>query len=215
MEGYSLTRNQKQALRQRQSTRQLMGIVQITDHGLKTVDGELIFFLIQPDNLSVLSAEGVRSRVLALSNLLRASTELTIIALDSRESFQCNKDYYRVRLEEETIPAIRELLRQDMEYLDMIQTGSASSREFALVCRMEAQTAANPTQLAQMEKRIHSHGFRVRLASEQDIKRILAVYYQQDAFTDIFDNYDGESEVIRCDKEASEEKGSGHTPAGV
>lgn len=210
-----MTRKQKKALRERQSTRQLMGVVQLTDHGLKTADGELIFFLIRPDNLSVLSAEGVRSRVLALSNLLRASTELTIVALDSRESFQRNKDYYRARMEEETIPAVRELLRQDMEHLDTIQTGSASSREFALVCRMEAQTAANPTQLAQMEKRIHSHGFHVRLAGEQDIKHILAVYYQQDAFTDVFDNYDGESEVIRCDKETAEEKNSGHTQAGV
>ena len=126
-----------------------------------------------------------------------------MVAVDSRESFQHNKDYYRARLEEETIPAIRELLRQDMDHLDTIQAGTASSREFALLCRMDAQSASDPTQLAQMEKRIHSHGFRVRLATEQDIKRILAVYYQQDAFTDIFDNYDGESEVIRRGKEAA------------
>lgn len=211
-----MTRKQKQALRQRQSTRQLMGISQLTAHGVKVAGGELVFYLIQPDNLSVLSPEGVRERVRALSDLLRASAEVVMVAVDSRESFQRNKDYYRSRLEEETVPAIRELLRQDMEHLDTIQTGSASSREFALVCRMEAQTATDPAQLAQTEKRIHSHGFRVRLAGEQDIKRILAVYYQQDAFTDVFDNYDGESEVIRRGKEAAEEeKAGGQTTAGV
>ncbi len=204
-----MTRKQKQALRQRQSTRQLMGISQLTEHGVKVAGGELVFYLIQPDNLSVLSPEGVRERVRALSDLLRASTEVIMVAVDSRESFQRNKDYYRARLEEETLPAIRELLRQDMEHLDTIQTGTASSREFALLCRMDAQTATDPAQLAQVEKRIHSHGFRVRLAGEQDVKRILAVYYQQDAFTDQFDNYDGESEVIRRAKETAEEEKSG------
>ena len=190
-----MTRKQKQALRQRQSTRQLMGISQLTEHGVKAAGGELVFYLIQPDNLSVLSPEGVRERVRALSDLLRASTEVIMVAVDSRESFQRNKDYYRQRLEEETVPAIRELLRQDMEHLDSVEAGTASAREFAVLCRMEPQTAADPVQLAQIEKRIHSHGFRVRLADEQDIKRILAVYYQQDAVTDRFDNYDGESVV--------------------
>lgn len=204
-----MTRKQKQALRQRQSTRQLMGIGQLTEHGVKVAGGELVFYLIQPDNLSVLSPEGVRERVRALSDLLRASTEVIMVAVDSRESFQRNKDYYRARLEEETLPAIRELLRQDMEHLDTIQTGTASSREFALLCRMDTQAATDPAQLAQVEKRIHSHGFRVRLAGEQDVKRILAVYYQQDAFTDQFDNYDGESEVIRRAKETAEEEKSG------
>ncbi len=190
-----MSRQQKQALKQRQSTRQLMGIKELTGHGIKTAGGELIFYLIAPDNLSVLSEEGVRQQVLALSNLLRASTELTIVALDSRESFQQNKDWYRQRLEDEPIPAIRELLRQDMEHLDEIQAGTASSREFAIVCKMDTQTAADPAQLAQMEKRIHSHGFRVRLADAQDVKRVLAVYYQQDVTTDRFDSYDGESVV--------------------
>ena len=190
-----MTRQQKQALKQRQSTRQLMGIKELTDHGVKTAGGELIFYLIQPDNLSVLSEEGVRQRVLALSDLLRSSTELVLVALDSRESFRRNKDYYRQRLEEETLPAIRELLRQDMEHLDSIQAGTASAREFAILFKLDAQAVADPAQLAQLEKRIHSHGFRVRLAGPQDIKRILAVYYQQDAVTDTFDNYDGESVV--------------------
>ncbi len=210
-----MTRKQKQALRQRQSTRQLMGIGQLTEHGVKVAGGELVFYLVRPDNLSVLSPEGVRERVRALSDLLRASSEVVMVAVDSRESFQHNKDYYRARLETETIPAIRELLRQDMEHLDSIQSGTASSREFALLIRMDTQAAADPAQLAQVEKRIHSHGFRVRLAGEQDIKRILAVYYQQDAFTDVFDNYDGESEVKRRGKEtAEEEKGADQTRPG-
>ena len=46
-----MNRKQKKELRQRQSTRQLMGIVRVTPHGIVTDSGERVFFLIQPDNL--------------------------------------------------------------------------------------------------------------------------------------------------------------------
>ena len=55
-----MNRKQKKELRQRQSTRQLMGIVRVTPHGIVTDFGERVFFLIQPDNLSVLSPEVIR-----------------------------------------------------------------------------------------------------------------------------------------------------------
>ena len=47
-----------------------------------------------------------------------------------------------------------------------------------------------------MEKRIRDQGFHVRLAEAQDIKRLLAVYYQQDVTTDRFEDYDGERWVM-------------------
>lgn len=187
-----MTRKQKKELRQRQTARQLMGIDQLTDHGLKTPNGELVFYCIQPDNLSVLPCEEVRERVLALGNLLRTTNEMILMALDSRESFQHNQLWYRQRLEEESTPALRQLLRQDMAHLNDIQSNSASSREFAMAFRLDEKTANDPIQLAQIAKRIHGFGFQVRLAEEQDIKRILAVYYQQDVVTDHFPSYDGE-----------------------
>ena len=63
-----------------------MGITQLTEHGVKTAKGELVFFMLRPDNLSVLSPEGVRGRVTALTNLLRATPAVRLLALDSRES---------------------------------------------------------------------------------------------------------------------------------
>lgn len=44
----------------------------------------------------------------------------------------------------------------------------------------------------QLEKRIRDCGFHVRMADEQDVKRILAVYYQQDVTTEHFISFDGE-----------------------
>ena len=187
-----MNRKQKKELRRHLSTRQLMGIDQLTDHGLKTAKGELVFFLISPDNLSVLSAEGVRGRVRALTDLLRGMESAELLALDSRESFQSNKHYYQNRLDREDLPALRELLRQDAGHLDEIQSTTASAREFVLVHRIDIKSNEDNSSLKLLEKRVSDCGFHVRMAEEQDIKRLLAVYYQQDVTTEHFDNYDGE-----------------------
>ena len=188
-----MNRKQKKELRERQSTRQLMGISQLTDHGVKTAKGELVFFMLSPDNLSVLSPEGVQARVTALGNLLRTTPAVRLQAMDSRESFQANKDFYQRRLEQEQLPAIRDLLRQDAAHLDDIQASTASAREFALVYPVDKDSAADPRLT---EKNLRDAGFHVRLADGQDIKRILAVYYQQDVVTEQFLNFDGEGSVI-------------------
>ena len=187
-----MNRKQKKELRERQSTRQLMGIDRLTEHGVKTASGELVFFMLSPDNLSVLSPEGVRARVAALGNFLRTTPFVRLQAMDSRESFQANKDFYQKRLEEEPLPAIRELLRQDAAHLDDIQASTASAREFALVYPVDKDSTADPRLT---EKSLRDAGFYVRLANDQDIKRILAVYYQQDVVTEHFANFDGEGSV--------------------
>ena len=187
-----LNRKQKKELRERQSTRQLMGITQLTDYGVKTAKGELVFFMLSPDNLSVLSPEGVQARVAALGNLLRTTPAVRLQAMDSRESFQANKDFYQRRLEQEQLPAIRDLLRQDAAHLDDIQASTASAREFALVYPLDKDSAVD-SRLT--EKSLRDAGFHVRLAGEQDIKRILAVYYQQDVTTEQFSDFDGEGSV--------------------
>ena len=190
-----MNRKQKKELRQRQSTRQLMGIVRVTPHGIVTDFGERVFFLIQPDNLSVLSPEVIRGRIRSLTMLLSTQPTLEILALDSRESFQRNKEYYLRRLEEETEPAVRELLERDMAHLDAIQFSSASSRKFVLVIPLTEKMNAEETTLRQLEKAICDHGLRVRLAEEQDVKRLLAIYYRQDLTTEVFCDFDGEEYV--------------------
>ena len=187
---------ERKRLKQRQSTRQLMGIRKLLPDGVAIPGGSLVFFLIHPDNLSVLSAEGIRQRVTALSNLFRAEEQVEVLGLDSRESFQQNQVYYQTRLEEETTPKIRELLQKDISYLDEIQTTSASSREFVLVLRMEEQAALDEGGLRQKEKSLCDHGISVRLAEEQDVKRLLVSYYLHDADPESLEDVDGERVVF-------------------
>ena len=72
--------------------------------------------------------------------------------------------------------------------MDARQSSTAASREFVLVCRLDSKAAEDRELPRRLEKQIQDHGFHVRLAGEQDVKRILAVYYQQDMVTEHFDS---------------------------
>ena len=185
----------RETLRQQQSTRQLMGITRITEHGVSTPNGDYVFFLIRPDNLSVLSEDAIRQRIGNLANLISNRDEVTLLALDSRASFQNNKLFYQARLEEETEPAIRRLLQLDLERLDEIQTSSASKREFVIALRVTSKESNDPAVLHQMEKSISNENIPVRLAEWADIKRLLSVYYLHDAAVTTVEDVDGEQAV--------------------
>ena len=90
---------------------------------------------------------------------------------------------------------MRELLEKDLAHLDAIQFSSASSRKFVLVIPLTEKMNAEETTLRQLEKAICDHGLRVRLAEEQDVKRLLAIYYRQDLTTEVFRDFDGEEYV--------------------
>ena len=70
-----MSRKKDKAARQQQDTRQLIGIREITENGLLTDHGELVFFSIEPTNLSVHSPESVGSRIYALMIVLKGMAE--------------------------------------------------------------------------------------------------------------------------------------------
>ncbi len=197
MKGIFAWLDKRKEVQRHQSTRQLMGINRITEHGVSTPYGDYVFFLIRPDNLSVLSEDAIRQRVGNLANLLSNRDEVTIMALDSRASFQHNKLFYQARLEEETEPAIRQLLQLDLEQLDELQTSSASKREFVIALRVTEKESSDPVVLHQMEKSIANENIPVHLAERSDVKRLLSVYYLNDAAVTAVEDVDGEQEVKR------------------
>lgn len=75
-------------MRKKKSTQQLVGIESVTDSSVLTAGGELTFYLVQPTNLNVLPESGVRTRVTALLNVLKASADMELLALDAKESYQ-------------------------------------------------------------------------------------------------------------------------------
>ena len=70
-----MNNTKKKERRRGQSARQLMGLEEITDYSLKTAGGELVYFLVKPDNLSV--RNGIRADFgLELARIVRAQQGL-------------------------------------------------------------------------------------------------------------------------------------------
>ena len=114
---------------------------------------------------------------------------LELLALDSKESFQDNRQFYRQRLEEEDMPAIRGLLVQDRQHLDSVQTTMASSREFCFVLRRRKTDGA--MNYASLEQQFRDCGFVVQRAEGQQLLELLAIYFEQDATHEVFSFVDG------------------------
>ena len=192
-----MNRRQKKKDVREQSTRQLMGIDDFTDYGIATRMGNLVFFAIKPTNISVLPGYGVGARIYALLNVIKGQVEIEMLALNSKESFENNKDFYRQQANLEDLPAIRKLLEQDSAHLDRIQVLMASSREFYILVRLQGKKESDVfSYLSRIEKSIKDNGFTVRRATEQDLKRMLGVYFEQNVTTERFEDHDGERWII-------------------
>ena len=194
-------REGKTTAKQRLSTRQLMNTRRITEYSLETYDGdELVYFMIRPTNLSVLSESSVGARVYALMNVLKGVAEIEMLCLNSRENFEENKGFLRRRAEEERNSVIRQLLERDQIFLDRIQVQMATAREFLILIRLRNQKGKDVfSYLDRIEKSLKEQGFDSRRADEEDIKRILAVYYEQNVTSEKFEDFDGERWIIPDD----------------
>ncbi len=197
MEVIRLGRKQKQKERQNQSTKELIGIDEITDYSLKTPYGELVYFIIHPTNISVLSDESISARIYALMTVLKGIAEIEMLCLNSKENFDDNKHYLKKRIEMEQNPIIRKLLQQDSTNLDRMQVQMATAREFLIIIRLKDEKESNVfPYLARIEKSLKDQGFAARRADNSDIKRLLGVYYEQNVTTEKYEDYDGERWVV-------------------
>lgn len=184
----------KKKKKKKQSTREAINIKTITDFSLQQYSGdEIVFFIIQPQNLSVMSKENIGSKIFALTNVLKGLADLEIICLNSRDNFEENKVFLRKRIEEEDDEKIIQLLEKDLIHLDKIQIQTATARIFLLAVRIKPDDQIEILQLIhRIEKLIKLQNLTVKRADKDDLKSILAVYYEQNVTTDHFEDIDGE-----------------------
>lgn len=193
-----MNRKKKQEVKQQASTRQLIGIKKVTDYSLTTYEqGNLVYFIVKPSNISVLSEASVSARIYALMTVLKGIAEIEMLCLNSRENFEDNKRFLRSRMDQEDNPVVRRLLEKDMIFLDRIQVQMATAREFLILVRLkdEKESEVFPY-LSRIEKSLKDQGFSVKRAEKEDIKRILAVYFEQNVTTEKFEDFDGERWII-------------------
>ena len=97
-------------------------------------------------------------------------------------------------------PAIRNLLKQDSTNLDRMQVQMATAREFLIIIRLKDEKESNIfPYLSRIEKNLKDQGFATRRADNQDIKRLLGVYYEQNVTTEKYEDYDGERWIVLGD----------------
>ena len=157
---------EKKQAREKNSTRQLIGAKAITDYSLITYgEGELVYLMVQPSNISVLSEKNVGARIYALMTVLKGVAEIEMLCLNSRESFEDNKQFLRTRMEREQNPMVRKLLEKDLTHLDRIQVQMATAREFLILIRLKGEKESEVfPYLSRIEKSLKEQGFSVKRA---------------------------------------------------
>ena len=76
----------------------------------------------------------------------------------------------------------------------------ATAREFLILIRLQGEKEPEVfPYLSRIEKSLKEQGFSVKRADKEDIKRILAVYYEQNVTTERFEDFDGERWMIPYD----------------
>lgn len=193
-----MSKTEKKTEKQRKVTRQLIGTREVTDYSLETYRGDrLVYFMIKPTNISVLSEESISARIYALMTVLKGMAELEFLCLNSRESYEDNKRFLRSRMEQEDNPAVRKLLEQDLLHLDRIQVQMATAREFLVIIRLKNEKDSEVfPYLSRIEKTLREQGFIAKRSGKEDIKRLLAVYFEQNVTTEKFEDFDGERWII-------------------
>ena len=188
------------------SVQTLLGIKTFTDYGLSTNKGELLFFLITPSNISVLSTAAVEIKIRQLMLTLSALPDVEIVCTDSSECFDENKAYLIRRREEEPNAKIKKLLGKDLEFLGEIQLEMATARQFMFVARCRNM---NPMQVFNyantVQKTISEQGFDAHRMTKSEIKRFLALYFDVSLRGECMPDVDGMQFFAGKEKEVTDE----------
>lgn len=179
--------------RKGRSVQEMIGIKGFGKYGLETNKGELLFFLVSPTNISVLSRANIELKIRHLMMVLASIPTIEITCTDSCECFDDNKNYIKERLLKESNPKVRKLLVKDEEMINHMQTEMATARQFLFIARCKGM---KPEQIFQTmnrtEKVISEQGFEVRRMKKADIKRFLAIYFEASMNGDLMSDWDGE-----------------------
>ena len=176
------------------SVQDLIGLERFSKYGVKTDKAEIAFFSVEPTNISVLSTANIDVKIHHLMMLLSTIPDLEIIALDSCECFDSNKNHVRKRFEIEGNEAVRKLLQADYDFLDEIQSEMSSARQFMFAIRFRREKDEQIfNMINRVGKAISEHGFSARKMTKTEIKRMLALYFGTSMTGDDIPDIEGEN----------------------
>lgn len=188
-----MPKEKQQKKRKGHSVQDLIGIKTFTKYGLATNKGELLFYLVSPTNISVLSHANIEIKIRHLMMVLSSIPDIEIGCTDSSECFDDNKAYLHKRLEAEKNPKVQKIIKKDIDYLDAMQMEMATARQFMFIARLKNQKDKQTFDTAnRIEKVISEQGFEVKRMNKADIKRFLALYFDGSMNGEQMPDIDGE-----------------------
>lgn len=174
------------------TVQEFIGIETFTKRGLKTKYGELVYFLISPTNISVLSNENIQTKIWHLMQVLSAQPNIEITCIDSCERFDDNKSNMLELHKNEYNEKVQKCLSNDIDYLDNIQIEMSTARQFMFSARFKKEKDEQIfNQVNRIEKAIAEQGFEVKRAKKEDIKRFLAIYFEASMQGELIPDVDG------------------------
>ena len=184
---------EKKQKRRKSSVQEFIGAKYFTKYGLLTQKGELLFYLVNPTNISVLSPANIEIKIRHLMMVLSTIPDIEVCCTDSSECFDDNKAYLHSRLQDEKNPKVRKLLKKDIDFLDGIQMEMSTARQFLFLARCKNLKTGQVFQMAnRIEKVIYEQGFEVKRMKKPEIKRFLALYFEASMFGEQMPDGDGE-----------------------
>lgn len=201
-----MSKDKPQKKKKGRSTQELIGIKTFTKYGLETAKGELLFYLVSPTNISVLSHANIEIKIRHLMMVLSAIPDIEITCTDSSECFDDNKSYLHGRLSEEQNPEVRKIIKKDIDFLDHIQMEMATARQFLFIARLKNTKDKQTFDTAnRIEKVISEQGFEVQRMKKAEIKRFLALYFEASMNGEQMPDVDGEQFYEADDEKDSED----------
>lgn len=201
-----MAKKEKPQKKKGRSLQEMVGIKTFTKYGLATNKGELLFYMVSPTNISVLSYVNIEIKIRHLMMVLSAIPDIEVTCTDSSECFDDNKSYLQGRLLDERNPKVRKIIKKDIEFLDHIQMEMATARQFLFLARLKNQKDKQVFDAAnRIEKVISEQGFEVQRMKKADIKRFLALYFEASMNGEAMPDLDGEQFYEVDDDEETED----------
>lgn len=186
-------KEKQQKKKKGRSVQDLIGVKTFTKYGLATNKGELLFYLVSPTNISVLSHTNIEIKIRHLMMVLSAIPDIEITCTDSSECFDDNKAYLTKRTEAEQNPKVRKIIKNDIDYLDAMQMEMATARQFMFIARLKNTKDKQTFDTAnRIEKVISEQGFETHCMKKNEIKRFLALYFDASMNGEQIPDTDGE-----------------------
>ncbi len=193
----------KKSRKKLKNTRQLMGVASIHDDYLRVFSNKIkVALLIKPTNINVLSDEVVISKITSLMNVLKTVSDVELLCVNSTQNYDDNISYLNNLVKTESNMILQDLNKKTIDFLNSIRVNMATNREFFVQMTFNASNTTDDTRSSAVRRtlqQLREGGFIVRLANNEDYKRILTIYYDS-AFNDDYSDYDGLKYITESDE---------------